>query len=377
MGSRLQQIRKRAFQDCIPLNVTLEVTLRCNLRCIHCYNFDRELPYLPLKSREEELTDAEVHRILDEIRLEGCTYLALTGGEALVHPSLDDFVRHASASGMMVTIKSNGTLLRPPVVARLTSAGAAAVDISVYGADAPTHDAFVKMPGAFERTMVGARAARDAGLLVKFNFVVVRGNVEQIGRMTEMATELGIPYGIDTQVTARYDGSRSSLDLRIGREALDRLYRGPLRDLVMGVDEERASVQCSCARTVCGISAFGEVYPCIGAPVPSGNLRRQSFADIWRNSPTLNAIRGLRLEDFPACRDCDHMKYCRRSSGVVFSNSGNYTGPEEFGGDWVCMEAEIIHEINDGAPRPVPSSRLVPQSRLSGPALVPELPLPR
>src|SRR5713101_832116 len=100
MTTRLDQLRRRAYERCIPLNVTLEITLRCNLRCVHCYNFDRDLPYLPLKKREEELSDVEILRILDQVRDEGCLYLALTGGEALLHPRLDDFVRHAAQAGM-------------------------------------------------------------------------------------------------------------------------------------------------------------------------------------------------------------------------------------------------------------------------------------
>src|SRR4051794_8235874 len=113
MPSMFDQLRQRALDACIPLNVTLELTLRCNLKCVHCYNFDRDLPYLPLKKREEELSDPEILRILDEVREEGCLYLALTGGEAMLHPRLDDFVAHAARAGMMVTVKSNGTLFDP------------------------------------------------------------------------------------------------------------------------------------------------------------------------------------------------------------------------------------------------------------------------
>ena len=63
MGERMDALRARATEKCIPLTVTLELTLRCNLRCVHCYNFDRDLPYLPLKKREEELSDAEISSI--------------------------------------------------------------------------------------------------------------------------------------------------------------------------------------------------------------------------------------------------------------------------------------------------------------------------
>ena len=133
------------------------------------------------------------------------------------------------------------------------------------------------------------------------------------------------------------------------RDALERLYRGPLRQFAVA-RANPDSVQCGCARSVCGITAFGEVYPCIGAPLACGNLRERSFADIWRNAPPLNWIRGLRLADFPACRDCARRPYCRRSSGVVYTNSGDYTGPSQFGADFACLEADVVAGIVESAP---------------------------
>jgi radical SAM protein with 4Fe4S-binding SPASM domain len=346
MGPHLNRLQQTAYERCIPLTVTLELTLRCNLKCVHCYNFDRELPYAPDRNRGEELADHEVHRILDEVRAEGCLFLAFTGGEALLHPGLVEFIRHARAAGMSVRLKSNGSLLDAGTAATVAAAGAAAVDISLYGARPETHDGFVKKPGAFERSLAGVRAARDAGLETRLTFVLVRRNAGEIAAMMAMAQELGIHYVLDPQISARYDGSRSSLDERLDGAMLEHLFRGPLRTHLPPPDPGRTSVQCSCARSVCGITAFGTVYPCIGAPLPAGDLRRQSFREVWRGSPVFRWIRGLTLGDFPACRGCEHRDYCPRSSGVMFSNTGMYTGPERFGADWSCMQAEVFHRIH-------------------------------
>src|SRR6266481_920326 len=200
MTTRLDQLRRRAYEKCIPLNVTFEITLRCNLRCVHCYNFDRDLGYHPQKQRGHELTAEEIHDTLEQLHEEGCLFLAFTGGEALAHPQIEAFIRHACRIGMAVRIKSNGALLNGPRVQRLSDAGAWAVDISLYGADAPTHDAFVRQTGAFERTMEGARAARDRGLKVRFSLLLVQSNADQIDRMIEIATELGVPYSVDAQM---------------------------------------------------------------------------------------------------------------------------------------------------------------------------------
>jgi radical SAM protein with 4Fe4S-binding SPASM domain len=345
MTTRFDGVLRTAFERCVPLYVTFEITQRCNLRCVHCYNFDRERPY---GRSAEELADEEILRILGEVHEAGCLFLSLTGGEVLAHPRLDDFIRCARSLGMKVTLKSNGTLLTDERVAALRDAGANAIDLSLYGAVAATHDAFVKQAGAHAATLDGARRARDAGIEVRLAVVVVRSNAGEVEAMLELSRELGVSCTVDPQLTARYDGTSSSLDLRVDGATLERLYRGPLRELLPahGCHPGR-SVQCSCARSVCGISAFGQVYPCIGAPIASGDLRRQSFAEIWRGSPELNRIRGLELSDFAACEPCGHRPHCRRSSGVIYNNTGRYTGPERFGDEWTCMEAELLHRLHD------------------------------
>ena len=73
MATRMDQIRRRAYEKCIPLNVSFEITLRCNLRCVHCYNFDRDLPYAPEKNRDDELAlvlpfRALLLQIYDDVR---------------------------------------------------------------------------------------------------------------------------------------------------------------------------------------------------------------------------------------------------------------------------------------------------------------------
>src|SRR5262245_25208658 len=209
MSTHLTRLQRRAYDNCVPLNVSFEITLRCNLRCVHCYNFDRDQPYAPGRERQDELTDAEVHRILDEIRAEGCLFLAFTGGEALMHPGLDGFIRHARRTGMAVGLKTNGALLGPEMVDRLAAAGVTAVDISLYGAREGTHDGFVKSPGAFTRTVAGARRAREAGFEVRLSLLLLRRNAGEIDAMVSLASEMGLHYNVDPQISARYDGSRS------------------------------------------------------------------------------------------------------------------------------------------------------------------------
>jgi radical SAM protein with 4Fe4S-binding SPASM domain len=338
-GSVSGKLYGLAFETCTPVSATIELTTKCNLRCVHCYNFDRAAP-APVVTGS--LTPAEIVDVIGQLADAGSLYLSFTGGETLLHPHLDDFIHHACGRTFAVSIKTNGTLLTATRAAQLAAAGAREVHVSLYGATAATHDAFVMQPGAFEKTVAGIRAAKAAGMDSRVSICLVRENASQVDAMLQLVEELGVRAGIDPQLTVRYDGTTSSLDHRVDRDTLLRLYRGPLRSLLGSPDcNPGRSVQCSCARAVCAISATGDVYPCIGSPIPSGNIRNQPFAEIWRTSPQLNRIRELTLDDFVTCKPCPDRAYCRRSSGVVYNNTGNYTGPEE----WTCMEASVLRQV--------------------------------
>ncbi len=340
------RVWRTAFRTCTPLGATIEITLRCNLRCAHCYNFDREVPY-PKTRAASELTPPEIVALIDALAEAGTLFLSFTGGEALLHPHLEDFVRHARERRFAVRVKTNGTLLTPPRVSRLQAAGVLGVDVSLYGARPETHDAFTADPGSFERTVAGVRSARDAGMKVRVSVSVMRTNAAEMGEMIDLIESLGVVANLDTHITPRYDGEQGPVGLRVDAETLEQLYRGPLRQLVGAPDcSPDRSVQCSCARSVVAIVSNGDVYPCIGAPLRAGNVREQTFAEIWATSPVFLKIRGLTLDDFSACKPCPDRPYCRRSSGVVYVTTGDYTGPEE----WTCMEAAVLHRIHGAEP---------------------------
>ena len=89
----LEGLNGLAYDACVPLHVSLELTLRCNLRCVHCYNFDRDQPR-PVSAAE--LSFEEITALLAELKREGTLFLSLTGGEALVHPRFWDILAESA-----------------------------------------------------------------------------------------------------------------------------------------------------------------------------------------------------------------------------------------------------------------------------------------
>lgn len=346
------EVEKRA----IPLEATLELTQDCNFRCTHCYNFDRSLSPLaaiqdpvqnsktsePLTPKGQTLTIEEIFILIDELENLGCLNLTLTGGEALLSPLVLPIIKEVRSRHMGVYLKTNGSLLNAQRVRSLKEARLMGLEVSIYGNSAATHDSFANVPGSLNKIWQGIATCIEYKLPVKIQFVLTRYNAHEVVDMLDHAKSMGIEYAVNPQLSARYDGTNTSLDHRLTEEQLGDLYRGPLRDEIPAPDmHPRASVQCGCARGICGIGYEGTVYPCIGAPLPAGNLRSESFTSIWLNSPVFKTIRGLVLEDFKKCEPCPDRPYCRRSSGLVYVNTRNYTGAE----DWTCMEAKTLHSV--------------------------------
>lgn len=330
-------LNRTAYEKCIPIKALLEITLKCNLQCLHCYNFDRTKSY-PDDFAAKELQYQEIINIIDQLAEANCLYLIFTGGEPLLSSHLFDYIQYARKRRFVVKIKTNGTLLTDKNITMLIESGASGADISLYGATRETHDAITCSPGLFDKTVQAIKNAKNAGLKIRISYCIINNNFAEVENMIKLAEKFNITYGVDPHITARHDGTQNSLGNRINCDMMKVLYKGHLNHLI---NRSNQFVQCDCARAVCAISAYGNVYPCIALPIQCGNIREKSFIDIWQNSHELSNIRKLNIEDLKACKLCDIRSFCKRKICNVFLNTGDYTGKEEL----TCIEASVIKEI--------------------------------
>lgn len=337
--SLLEGVILKARQACIPLITTLEITQSCNFKCSHCYNYDRSKE-MPENLKVDVLKPDEILRIIDEVAAAGALYLNFTGGEALLHPHLEDFIKRARTHHLEARLKTNGVLLSAEKCEKLDLAGLAGMDISLYGFSESSYEKLTGKSGMFLKTLEGIKNAAALGFDVYVSIILHRYNIVELAAMVEFCKTNLVPFQFSTEITERYDQSLGAREFEITKEQFNEQLSGEFADIFMHLNPDKA-LQCSCAKTVCGISSSGEVYPCIGAPIASGNLRQKSFEDIWKNSSVLKGIRDLGKADFKACMTCDHIDYCNRSSGSVYTNTGNYTGC-----DPVTLEqAQLRHDF--------------------------------
>lgn len=334
----LDQLREKAFKECIPLNATVEITMSCNLSCHHCYNFDRSSP-MPNSLKDYALSPTEISNILRDLIDHGAFFVNLTGGEALLHPHIHSFIKLVSDKQAICRVKSNGALISDEKALQLKDSGLQGADITLYGM---SEDSYFKFCGkrSFAAAKSGILALLNNEIDVHVNFLIHKFNVHELGEFLDWIKPLGITFSISDEITERYDSSSGATQFRIERSQLEELLKGPHREYFDAHNSEHA-LQCSCARSVVAVSVTGKVYPCIGAPIEAGDLRKQDFISIWNNSPAFAKIRNLKNDDFVACMSCDVIEYCQRSSGAIYCDTDNYTGCS----DWALTSATLRRDL--------------------------------
>jgi radical SAM protein with 4Fe4S-binding SPASM domain len=322
----MQEMGQRALDLGVPISVHLDVTYRCNERCVHCY-LDHD--------DHGEMTTQEIFGVLDQLADAGVFFLTLSGGEVFMRMDFLDIVEHARGLMFCVKVKTNAFMIREKEAQRLRDLAVQEVQVSVYSHRPEVHDAVTKLPGSLKRTLAGVRLLRSHGIKVKLANPLMMSTLSDYAGVKNLAAELGAGYTSDPTITPMMDGNRSVLRLGLGVPQLHDLFRDP--SLVGDVDEFCApppavddatlhQIPCSAGHTACYISPYGDLYPCVQFPLPSGNVRRQRFIDIWNHSDQLNEVRSITLRDLPVCSGCGHAGSCTRCPGLAYME-GNMRGP--------------------------------------------------
>ena len=279
-----------------PSHAQVGVTAACPQRCLVCYNRDRKgvtLDSLELQAVISTLVDA------------GVVWLGLTGGEPLLRSDLPDLV--ALARGRCaVKLFTTGMGATKEVAVRLRSAGLFSVSVSLDHWDRAVHDEGRGYPGAWREAVraVETFLAVD-GLHVGISAVLSREMIcrwEVVERVLRFAGELGVhelwlseskpAVGsmFEEHLVLREDERRRIAGWQDWWNArVRRAGRGVLLNYLSHF-EGAEHFGCNAGRKMIYVDPFGEVSPCVFAPVTMGNVRERPLAaviaDLWSRFPT-------------------------------------------------------------------------------------------
>jgi radical SAM protein with 4Fe4S-binding SPASM domain len=332
-----------------PFMVSYSITTKCNLKCKHCYSNSVE------EAAPDELSTDEAFRLMDDLSRWGIHLLIIDGGEPLCREDLLDIVKYATSKGIRTTVGSNGTLISKEMAGRMLEAGVMAVAISVDGADARTHDSFRGIDGAFEQTISGLEACRDASLPFQLNMVIRKDTLSQLQDMLRLAVECGADaaelFDLVAAGRAREECKDQVLSPEERRQAMEllaetqtdypliiRVPACPMYPLLLQQKNIRPShFPVEMLRRVpyygrgCAagmpmgyvmVQSNGEVNPCMLLQLNLGNIREQSIVSIWENSAILSRLRDRELLE-GACGHCTYKDSCSGCRGRAYEETSD------------------------------------------------------
>ena len=202
-GEFSAHLHQRQSGERVPLQVSIEVTRRCPLECLHCYN---NLPMGDLEAKRRELTKEEHFRVLDELVEMGCFWILYTGGEIFARKDFLEIYTYAKKKGFLITLFTNGTIINEQIADYLAEWPPFAIEITLYGRTRETYEALTMIPGSYDRCLRGIRLLKERGLPLKLKTVATSINKHEIVAMQQFAEQSW--------------GSNSSLMVRLTRASI-------------------------------------------------------------------------------------------------------------------------------------------------------------
>ncbi|WP_291081738.1 pyrroloquinoline quinone biosynthesis protein PqqE [Hydrogenophaga sp.] len=297
-----------------PLWLLAELTYRCPLHCVFCYN------PVDFARQEAELSTDDWLRVLREGREMGAVQLGLSGGEPLVRDDLEVIVAEARRLGYYTNLLTSGVGLSPARAAALKAAGLEHVQLSFQDSTPEMND-FLSHTKTFDLKSRVARIIKDQGWPMVMNVVIHRMNIEHMDRIIEMAAELGAEY-LELANTQYYSWAYLNRDhllptheqLREAETVTDR-WRAKLGDrmrifFVAPDYHEGRAKKCvnGWGNMFLTVAPDGTALPCHTAKMLPGlsfpNVREHSLRDIWFDSEGFNRYRGTGWMKEP-CTSCE------------------------------------------------------------------------
>lgn len=339
----------------LPVGGNFELTARCNFNCPMCYV---HLQQAEIQARGRELTAAEWLKIAKDARDMGMVFVLLTGGEPLVRKDFFEIYQGMKELGLLISINSNGSLIRGETLERFLADPPMRFNISLYGGSEETYRAMCGL-SAYEQVRENIRALRQAGVDVSLNLSITPYNCGDLEKIYADAVALDVNVKASAYMypPVRVDGEKVGCGNRLSpREASkrtvqwDRLRFSPeefslraenMKKLVAVEERACSADMAEGVRCRAGSSSFwmtwdGRMLPCGMMPEEGQRPLEVGFEKAWEM--TRDAASQIRLPK--ACACCSHKEACSVCAAVCVTETGTYDHVPEY----VCQMTKALVE---------------------------------
>lgn len=328
--------------------VGLELTYRCNEKCIHCYIDDPSIG-----EARKELEFSAYKSIIDQLADMGCASILVTGGEPTLHKDFLQICRYIVQKGMLLDIFTNALYITTEVFDALREIKINSISFSLYGATPEFHDSITQVKGSFEKSFKNILMFKSAGFDVFVKTVLFKNHFDEYIALRKLTERFNLSLTQATILTPGHSGK----DLRgmmlddddfkkyLQIEKADKLAKSAKRSIPKeSLCRDMNGNVCTAGINSLSINPFGDIFPCNSLMICVGNVKEASIQDIWNNSPELERIRNFRFKDLSEeCSSCKYSCVCMVCLGAAHSENNGEFRPNSY----TCNRAKLTFDAMD------------------------------
>ena len=313
-----------------------EITLACNLNCMHCGSAAG-------KKRPDELSTKEALDLCESLKEIDCKGVALMGGEPLLRPDWADISKRVHELGMELSIITNGWLGQDKRIAQqILDLSPECVTVSLDGADPLVHDMIRGVDGSFDRAIKALRHYASLGIPTTAITTVHKLNLQELVKIRDLLRGLGVawqiqmatPFGRLERKHVLTPDEYYSVAMFIA--STRKLYSKEL--LVAGAHDMgyfsnilpdlqvKGWHGCQAGISTLGIQSNGNIIGCLalGDGFIEGNVKDRPLQEIWNDESFSKYSRYYKKEDMKGhCSRCEFWERCGGGcSTVSYSMTG-------------------------------------------------------
>lgn len=303
-----------------------EITLQCNIHCLHCGSSAENI------KRNNELSTDEALDLIEQLADLGCKRVVLSGGEPFLRKDWATLALRIRDLGMNVSFISNGYIVNKDIIDIIKVIQPVGISFSLDGGCAETHDYIRGREGVFERCVSALRATSKAGLYSSAVTSVHKKNIGELDDILRILLDNGVRAW---QVQTATPQGRMPAELALNEEeyySLAKFVADKRRRYSNIIDIFEADCigyysvlskdfyckewrGCQAGLRVMGIESDGTIKGCLsihGEGFEEGNIRQKPLKEIWESKNGFLYNRRFSPDKLGGiCKDCKWGAICR------------------------------------------------------------------
>lgn len=287
----------------LPFSATLEITSRCNFRCLHCVQLEE------IKKNHAELSLKEIYSIIDKLKKLECLRLNLSGGEPFLRKDFSKIYKYAVKSGFLVSIFTNGSVMQEKHIRLFKEFPPYGIRVSLYGGSESSYQEMVGRKGEFKKVISNISKLKENGINFKILAQISEINKSEAEGMKKIADNFEANFSFNAVYAPKSNGDLSPTELSLSPREEEKINR-KLNLKESPVLLEDRFKNCRTTRDCIMINYKGKLITC-----PFGLMREKGYdvlgkgvKEVWQD------CKGISLPD--KCR----YNYFRRYSFSEYEN---------------------------------------------------------